>query len=62
MPVTILAEATDGTITSGLETVIDVFSKCWELMLANPLIMVFVGASLIGVGVGIFRKLRRATR
>ena len=58
---TVLAEGV-GTITSGLSTVIEVFGKCWELMLNNPLIMVFVGSSLIGVGVGIFRKLRRATK
>lgn len=55
--------AAEGTsITSGIPTVIEIFGQCWDLMLANPLIMVFVGTSLIGVGVGIFRKLRRATR
>lgn len=53
-------EATSTSITSGIETVIAIFGQCWDLMLANPLIMVFVGASLIGVGVGVFRKLRSA--
>lgn len=47
-------------INGGISTVIDVFGQCWELMLSNPLIMVFVGSSLIGVGLGVFRKLRRA--
>lgn len=47
-------------ITAGIETVISVFGQCWDLMLANPLIMVFVGATLIGVGCGVFRNLRRS--
>ncbi len=49
-------------ITSGINTVIEVFGQCWDLMLANPLIMVFVGSSLIGVGIGVFRKLKRGVR
>lgn len=48
----------ENTITSGISTVIEVFGQCWDLMLANPLIMVFVGSSLIGVGIGVFRKLK----
>lgn len=47
------------TITSGISTVVEVFGQCWDLMLANPLIMVFVGSSLIGVGIGVFRKLKK---
>lgn len=55
-------EETTNVITSGIDTVIEVFGQCWDLMLANPLIMVFVGSSLIGVGVGIFRKLKKGVR
>lgn len=55
---------TDGatTITSGISTVVEVFGQCWDLMLANPLIMVFVGTSLIGVGIGVFKKLKKGVR
>lgn len=52
----------DTSITSGLSTVTSVFGEVWSLMTGNPLIMVFVGASLIGVGVGVFRKLRKSVR
>lgn len=50
------------TITSGISTVVEVFGQCWDLMLANPLIMVFVGTSLIGVGIGVFKKLKKGVR
>lgn len=60
MPVQYLVE--DASITSGLSTVTSVFGEVWSLMTGNPLIMVFVGASLIGVGVGVFRKLRKSVR
>ncbi len=58
--ITALAEAVD--ITSGLSTVTSLFSQIWTLMTGNPLIMVFVGGSLVGVGVGVFRKLRKSVR
>ena len=60
MPVQYLVD--DVSITSGLSTVTSVFGEVWSLMTGNPLIMVFVGASLIGVGVGVFRKLRKSVR
>ena len=54
-----LAEGDNATITSGLSTVTDVVSQVWTLMTGNPLIMVFVGASLLGVGIGIIRRLTK---
>ena len=47
-------------ITSGVSTVVDVFGQIWSLMTGNPLIMVFIGGSLLSVGVGVFKKLRGA--
>lgn len=46
-------------ITSGIATVVSVVSQVWEMMTGNPLIMVFVGASLLSVGIGLIRKLTR---
>lgn len=56
MPITVLAgEST--SITSGVTTITDLVSQVWTLMTSNPLVMVFVGASLLGVAIGVIRKL-----
>lgn len=56
MPISVLAgEAT--AITSGVSTITDLVSQVWTLMTSNPLVMVFVGASLLGVAIGVIRKL-----
>lgn len=47
---------------TGMDTVIQLMEKCWELMTSNPLLAVFLAASLIPVGVSIFRSLRNASR
>lgn len=56
MPISVLAGETS-TITSGVTTITDLVSQVWTLMTGNPLVMVFVGASLLGVAVGVIRKL-----
>lgn len=56
MPISVLAgEPT--AITSGVSTITDLVSQVWTLMTSNPLVMVFVGASLLGVAIGVIRKL-----
>lgn len=56
MPFSVLAgEST--AITSGVSTITDLVSQVWTLMTSNPLVMVFVGASLLGVAIGVIRKL-----
>lgn len=56
MPFPVLAgEST--AITSGVSTITDLVSQVWTLMTSNPLVMVFVGASLLGVAIGVIRKL-----
>lgn len=54
----LLAE-NETTITSGVSTVTELVGSVWTLMTSNPLVMVFVGASLLGVAVGIIRKLTK---
>ena len=47
------------TITSGVSTITSLVGDVWTLMTSNPLVMVFVGASLLGVAIGIIRKLTK---
>lgn len=49
----------ENVITSGVSTITDLVSQVWTLMTGNPLVMVFVGASLLGVAIGIIRKLTK---
>lgn len=56
MPFSVLAGETTA-ITSGVSTITDLVSQVWTLMTSNPLVMVFVGASLLGVAIGVIRKL-----
>lgn len=58
MPITVLTGETS-TITSGVSTITDLVSQVWTLMTGNPLVMVFVGASLLGVAIGVIRKLTK---
>lgn len=56
MPISVLAGETTA-ITSGVSTITDLVSQVWTLMTSNPLVMIFVGASLLGVAIGVIRKL-----
>ena len=47
------------TITSGVSTITTLVSDVWSLMTSNPLVMVFVGAALLSVAIGIIRKLTK---
>lgn len=58
MPISVLAGETSA-ITSGVATITDLVSQVWTIMTGNPLVMVFVGASLLGVAVGVIRKLTK---
>lgn len=58
MPITVLTGETSA-ITSGVTTITDLVSQVWSIMTGNPLVMVFVGATLLGVAVGVIRKLTK---
>lgn len=58
MRISVLAGETSA-ITSGVTTITDLVSQVWTIMTGNPLVMVFVGASLLGVAVGVIRKLTK---
>ena len=56
MPITVLTGETTA-ITSGVTTITDLVTQVWTIMTGNPLVMVFVCASLLGVAIGVIRKL-----
>ena len=58
MPITVLTGETTA-ITSGVTTITDLVSQVWTIMTGNPLVMAFVGASLLGVAIGVIRKLTK---
>lgn len=49
----------DTSITSGMSTLTSIVSSVWTTMTGNPLVMVFVAGSLLGVGIGVIRKLTK---
>ena len=64
-----LALASTGAETSALTpiitsmgTLVDIMGEVWDVMLSNPLFLVFLGASLFGVGIRIFRKVKSAAK
>ncbi len=58
MPANLLVDG-ETSITSGISTITEVVGSVWTLMTSNPLVMVFVGAGLLGVGIGIIRRLTK---
>lgn len=58
MSITVLTGETTA-ITSGVTTITDLVSQVWTIMTGNPLVMVFVGTSLLGVAIGVIRKLTK---
>ena len=62
----ILNLAADATtlapVTTAMSTVVTVMGEVWEVMTANPLLVVFLAASLFGIGIRIFRKVKGAAK
>ena len=62
----ILALAGDATtlapVTTAMSTLVTVMGAVWEVMVANPLLVVFLAASLFSVGIRIFRKVKGAAK
>ena len=50
------------TLMAGFEYVVMLLEKVWELLLSNPLLCLFLAASLVAVGVKAFRKLKSAAK
>lgn len=59
---TVVTSGGMSAVMSALDTVIQLMGKCWDLMTSNPLLALFVAASLLPIGIGIFTSLRNAAR
>ena len=61
-----LASTTDAStltpIITAMGSLVDVMGEVWNVMTANPLLSVFLAASLLGVGIRIFKKVKSAAR
>lgn len=53
---------TVATILGNTSTLADLVKDVWDIMTANPIIMVFLCAGLITLGFSLFRKAKRAAR
>lgn len=50
-----------GTLLTSATTVItEAFGTVWDLVVSNPLASLFVGASVIGLAIGLFGSIKRA--
>ena len=49
-------------IVTAMGTLVEVMGEVWKFMTANPLLLVFLAASLFGVGIRIFKKVKSAAK
>ena len=49
-------------VITAMGTLVEIMGKVWEVMTGNPLLVVFLAASLLTLGIRIFRKLKSATK
>lgn len=45
-------------ITSAVDTTVTLMERAVELAVGNPLVMIFVASGLVGIGIGLFQKLK----
>lgn len=49
-------------VTSSFSTLTDMVGQVFNAIVSNPVLVVFLAAALLRVGIGLFRSLRRAAR
>ena len=49
-------------IMTAFDTVVTLLTKVWTLMTSNPLLTLFLAAGLVGIGVRVFRQIKRAAK
>ena len=49
-------------IFAAMDDLVDVIGQVWAVMTSNPLFLTFLGASLFGIGIWIFKKVKRAAK
>lgn len=50
------------SVLSGVSTAVAVVGDVFSAMTSNPMLLVYLGAGLLGVGIVIFRRLKGAAR
>lgn len=46
-------------VSNAIDTISTIMGDALELAVANPLVMIFVASGLVGIGIGLFRKLKK---
>ena len=49
-------------IITAMGSLVEIMGSVWSFMTSNPLFLVFLGASLFGVGIKLFRKVKSAAK
>ena len=50
------------TVTSAIDDLVDIVEQVFLVILSNPLLVVLAAASLLALGVRIFKKVKRAAK
>ena len=50
------------TIVSAMDDLVDIMGQVFNVMVSNPLLLVFLAAGLFTLGVKIFKKVKRAAK
>ena len=50
------------SVVSSMDTLTSIVSKIFSMLTGNPLLVLFLAAGLLSVGIGVFKKLKRAAR
>lgn len=58
----VVSEISIAPVTAGMRQLVDVMGDVWSVMTANPLLCVFLGGSLLIMGISVFKKIKRAAR
>lgn len=57
-----LQETGLSAVLAGTSTITTLVGDVFDMITANPLLCVFVAASLLGVGISVFKRIKRAAR
>lgn len=49
-------------VLGSFDTITELVTNVWNLMTSNPLLALFLGVSLISIGVGVFMAIKNAAR
>lgn len=59
---TMLSADVSGGALAGVSDAVSLFGKVWDLIVGNPILMVFIGIGLLSAGIGLFGRLLHTTK